>query len=73
LSNIQYDSIISIFIQVTYSSQSKGSSDQSRDHLIPLETWFIISHIERSNWDSTSKWKIDLEGDSIGGNLDKKS
>nr|YP_009130085.1 hypothetical chloroplast RF21 [Campynema lineare]YP_009130102.1 hypothetical chloroplast RF21 [Campynema lineare]AJV88554.1 hypothetical chloroplast RF21 [Campynema lineare]AJV88572.1 hypothetical chloroplast RF21 [Campynema lineare]QKE31341.1 Ycf2 [Campynema lineare]QKE31358.1 Ycf2 [Campynema lineare] len=32
LSNIQYDSIRSIFVQVTDSSQLKGSSDQSRDH-----------------------------------------
>nr|QGY74639.1 hypothetical protein RF2 [Allium pallasii] len=32
LSNIQYDSTRSIFVQVTDSSQSKGSSDQSRDH-----------------------------------------
>nr|YP_010940406.1 Ycf2 protein [Eremurus zoae]YP_010940423.1 Ycf2 protein [Eremurus zoae]WLR81350.1 Ycf2 protein [Eremurus zoae]WLR81367.1 Ycf2 protein [Eremurus zoae] len=32
LSNIQYDSTRSIFVQVTESSQSKGSSDQSRDH-----------------------------------------
>uniref|UniRef100_A0AAT9ZMI3 Protein Ycf2 n=1 Tax=Cheniella hechiensis TaxID=3078816 RepID=A0AAT9ZMI3_9FABA len=31
-SNIQYDSIRSSFIQVTGSSQLKGSSDQSRDH-----------------------------------------
>ncbi|MQM13291.1 hypothetical protein Taro_046216 [Colocasia esculenta] len=30
-SNIQYDSMGSIFVQVTYSSQLKGSSDQSRD------------------------------------------
>nr|YP_009572075.1 Ycf2 [Veratrum japonicum]YP_009572093.1 Ycf2 [Veratrum japonicum]YP_010309024.1 Ycf2 [Veratrum schindleri]YP_010309042.1 Ycf2 [Veratrum schindleri]QBI37666.1 Ycf2 [Veratrum japonicum]QBI37686.1 Ycf2 [Veratrum japonicum]QSV09097.1 Ycf2 [Veratrum schindleri]QSV09098.1 Ycf2 [Veratrum schindleri] len=32
LSNIQYDSTRSIFVQVTDSSQLKGSSDQSRDH-----------------------------------------
>nr|YP_009341917.1 hypothetical chloroplast RF2 [Aletris spicata]YP_009341934.1 hypothetical chloroplast RF2 [Aletris spicata]ALV25482.1 hypothetical chloroplast RF2 [Aletris spicata]ALV25483.1 hypothetical chloroplast RF2 [Aletris spicata] len=32
LSNIQYDSTRSIFVQVTDSSQWKGSSDQSRDH-----------------------------------------
>nr|YP_009092723.1 hypothetical protein ycf2 [Eustrephus latifolius]YP_009092743.1 hypothetical protein ycf2 [Eustrephus latifolius]AIR12577.1 hypothetical protein ycf2 [Eustrephus latifolius]AIR12580.1 hypothetical protein ycf2 [Eustrephus latifolius] len=32
LSNIQYDSTRSIFVQVTDSSQSNGSSDQSRDH-----------------------------------------
>nr|AVV66062.1 hypothetical chloroplast RF2 [Asarum sieboldii var. sieboldii] len=31
-SNIQYDSTRSIFVQVTDSSQLKGSSDQSRDH-----------------------------------------
>nr|DAD24170.1 TPA_asm: hypothetical protein HUJ06_025633 [Nelumbo nucifera] len=31
-SNIQYDSTRSIFVQVTNSSQLKGSSDQSRDH-----------------------------------------
>ncbi|KAJ7941791.1 Protein Ycf2 [Quillaja saponaria] len=31
-SNIQYDSTRSSFIQVTDSSQLKGSSDQSRDH-----------------------------------------
>nr|YP_009440717.1 hypothetical chloroplast RF21 [Aristolochia contorta]YP_009440734.1 hypothetical chloroplast RF21 [Aristolochia contorta]ATI10676.1 hypothetical chloroplast RF21 [Aristolochia contorta]ATI10693.1 hypothetical chloroplast RF21 [Aristolochia contorta]UAU41069.1 Ycf2 [Aristolochia contorta]UAU41086.1 Ycf2 [Aristolochia contorta] len=31
-SNIQYDSTRSIFVQVTDSSQWKGSSDQSRDH-----------------------------------------
>ena len=31
-SNIQYDSTRSSFVQVTDSSQSKGSSDQSRDH-----------------------------------------
>nr|YP_006665824.1 hypothetical chloroplast RF21 [Elodea canadensis]YP_006665841.1 hypothetical chloroplast RF21 [Elodea canadensis]AEY84697.1 hypothetical chloroplast RF21 [Elodea canadensis]AEY84714.1 hypothetical chloroplast RF21 [Elodea canadensis] len=31
-SNIQYDSTGSIFVQVTDSSQLKGSSDQSRDH-----------------------------------------
>nr|CAI53855.1 ycf2 [Acorus calamus] len=31
-SNIQYDSTRSIFVQVTDFSQSKGSSDQSRDH-----------------------------------------
>nr|YP_010614133.1 hypothetical protein RF2 [Hypoestes forskaolii]YP_010614153.1 hypothetical protein RF2 [Hypoestes forskaolii]WAS32067.1 hypothetical protein RF2 [Hypoestes forskaolii]WAS32087.1 hypothetical protein RF2 [Hypoestes forskaolii] len=32
-SNIQYDSTRSSFVQVTDSSQLKGSSDQSRDHL----------------------------------------
>nr|YP_010833912.1 hypothetical chloroplast RF2 [Dioscorea gracillima]YP_010833931.1 hypothetical chloroplast RF2 [Dioscorea gracillima]WFP43997.1 hypothetical chloroplast RF2 [Dioscorea gracillima]WFP44016.1 hypothetical chloroplast RF2 [Dioscorea gracillima] len=32
LSNIQYDSTRSIFVQVTDSSQWKGFSDQSRDH-----------------------------------------
>nr|YP_009532487.1 Ycf2 [Echinacanthus longipes]YP_009532505.1 Ycf2 [Echinacanthus longipes]AYA72880.1 Ycf2 [Echinacanthus longipes]AYA72881.1 Ycf2 [Echinacanthus longipes] len=32
-SNIQYDSTRSSFVQVTDSSQRKGSSDQSRDHL----------------------------------------
>nr|YP_009752201.1 Ycf2 protein [Linnaeosicyos amara]QIT05611.1 Ycf2 protein [Linnaeosicyos amara] len=32
LSNIQYDSTSSSFVQVTDSSQLKGSSDQSRDH-----------------------------------------
>ncbi|KAL8551031.1 hypothetical protein ACS0TY_000203 [Phlomoides rotata] len=32
-SNIQYDSTRSNFVQVTDSSQLKGSSDQSRDHL----------------------------------------
>ena len=32
LSNIQYDSTRSSFVQVTDSSQLKGSSDQSRDH-----------------------------------------
>nr|QCL17972.1 hypothetical chloroplast RF21 [Geosiris aphylla]QCL17980.1 hypothetical chloroplast RF21 [Geosiris aphylla] len=32
LSNIQYDFTRSIFVQVRDSSQSKGSSDQSRDH-----------------------------------------
>ena len=32
-SNMQYDSTRSIFVQVTDSSQLKGSSDQSRDHL----------------------------------------
>nr|YP_010724827.1 Ycf2 protein [Tritonia disticha]YP_010724845.1 Ycf2 protein [Tritonia disticha]WDW32040.1 Ycf2 protein [Tritonia disticha]WDW32058.1 Ycf2 protein [Tritonia disticha] len=32
LSNIQYDFTRSIFVQVTDSSQLKGSSDQSRDH-----------------------------------------
>uniref|UniRef100_A0A3Q7GTV9 Ycf2 N-terminal domain-containing protein n=1 Tax=Solanum lycopersicum TaxID=4081 RepID=A0A3Q7GTV9_SOLLC len=32
-SNIKYDSIRSSFVQVTDSSQLKGSSDQSRDHL----------------------------------------
>nr|YP_010210878.1 Ycf2 [Paraboea dictyoneura]YP_010210898.1 Ycf2 [Paraboea dictyoneura]UBD08762.1 Ycf2 [Paraboea dictyoneura]UBD08782.1 Ycf2 [Paraboea dictyoneura] len=32
-SNIQYDSTRSSFVQVTDSSQPKGSSDQSRDHL----------------------------------------
>nr|YP_009863963.1 Ycf2 [Corsia dispar]QKE31450.1 Ycf2 [Corsia dispar] len=32
LSNIQYDSIRSIFVQVTDSNQLEGSSDQSRDH-----------------------------------------
>nr|YP_009721449.1 Ycf2 protein [Ochagavia carnea]YP_009721466.1 Ycf2 protein [Ochagavia carnea]QGN04424.1 Ycf2 protein [Ochagavia carnea]QGN04443.1 Ycf2 protein [Ochagavia carnea] len=32
LSNIQYDSTRSIFVQVTDSSQLKGSSDQSIDH-----------------------------------------
>nr|YP_009752370.1 Ycf2 protein [Bryonia marmorata]YP_009752388.1 Ycf2 protein [Bryonia marmorata]QIT04344.1 Ycf2 protein [Bryonia marmorata]QIT04362.1 Ycf2 protein [Bryonia marmorata] len=32
LSNIQYDSTGSSFVQVTDSSQLKGSSDQSRDH-----------------------------------------
>nr|YP_009228808.1 hypothetical chloroplast RF2 [Metanarthecium luteoviride]YP_009228824.1 hypothetical chloroplast RF2 [Metanarthecium luteoviride]ALS19927.1 hypothetical chloroplast RF2 [Metanarthecium luteoviride]ALS19928.1 hypothetical chloroplast RF2 [Metanarthecium luteoviride] len=32
LSNIQYDSTRSIYVQVTDSSQWKGSSDQSRDH-----------------------------------------
>nr|ANO45209.1 hypothetical chloroplast protein RF21 [Drymophila moorei] len=32
LSNIQYDSTRPIFVQVTDSSQLKGSSDQSRDH-----------------------------------------
>nr|YP_009864791.1 Ycf2 [Uvularia grandiflora]YP_009864808.1 Ycf2 [Uvularia grandiflora]QKE32786.1 Ycf2 [Uvularia grandiflora]QKE32803.1 Ycf2 [Uvularia grandiflora] len=32
LSNIQYDSTRSIFVQVTDSSQLKRSSDQSRDH-----------------------------------------
>nr|YP_008999896.1 hypothetical chloroplast RF21 [Petrosavia stellaris]AGY95348.1 hypothetical chloroplast RF21 [Petrosavia stellaris] len=32
LSNIQYDSTRSTFVQVTDSSQWKGSSDQSRDH-----------------------------------------
>ncbi|KAL3618448.1 Protein Ycf2 [Castilleja foliolosa] len=32
-SNIQYDSARSSFVQVTDSSQLKGSSDQSRDHL----------------------------------------
>nr|YP_010175997.1 Ycf2 [Oldenlandia diffusa]YP_010176015.1 Ycf2 [Oldenlandia diffusa]QSM35091.1 Ycf2 [Oldenlandia diffusa]QSM35109.1 Ycf2 [Oldenlandia diffusa] len=32
-SNIQYDSTKSSFVQVTDSSQLKGSSDQSRDHL----------------------------------------
>nr|YP_010195256.1 hypothetical chloroplast RF2 [Flagellaria indica]YP_010195273.1 hypothetical chloroplast RF2 [Flagellaria indica]UAA82238.1 hypothetical chloroplast RF2 [Flagellaria indica]UAA82255.1 hypothetical chloroplast RF2 [Flagellaria indica]ULQ65890.1 hypothetical protein RF2 [Flagellaria indica]ULQ65907.1 hypothetical protein RF2 [Flagellaria indica]ULQ65976.1 hypothetical protein RF2 [Flagellaria indica] len=32
LSNIQYDSTRSIFVQVRDSSQLKGSSDQSRDH-----------------------------------------
>nr|YP_009584339.1 hypothetical chloroplast RF2 [Aconitum brachypodum]YP_009584357.1 hypothetical chloroplast RF2 [Aconitum brachypodum]YP_010031186.1 hypothetical chloroplast RF2 [Aconitum pendulum]YP_010031204.1 hypothetical chloroplast RF2 [Aconitum pendulum]YP_010127538.1 hypothetical chloroplast RF2 [Aconitum flavum]YP_010127555.1 hypothetical chloroplast RF2 [Aconitum flavum]YP_010313351.1 hypothetical chloroplast RF2 [Aconitum stylosum]YP_010313367.1 hypothetical chloroplast RF2 [Aconitum stylosum]W len=31
-SNMQYDSTRSIFVQVTDSSQLKGSSDQSRDH-----------------------------------------
>nr|UZP47114.1 hypothetical chloroplast RF21 [Allium triquetrum]UZP47115.1 hypothetical chloroplast RF21 [Allium triquetrum] len=36
LSNIQYDSTRSIFVQVTDSSQSKGSSDQSRDHFDSL-------------------------------------
>nr|YP_009689001.1 Ycf2 [Paris japonica]YP_009689018.1 Ycf2 [Paris japonica]QEL51632.1 Ycf2 [Paris japonica]QEL51649.1 Ycf2 [Paris japonica] len=32
LSNIQYDSTRSIFVQVTGSGQLKGSSDQSKDH-----------------------------------------
>nr|YP_010828164.1 putative chloroplast RF21 [Santalum spicatum]YP_010828172.1 putative chloroplast RF21 [Santalum spicatum]WFF45182.1 putative chloroplast RF21 [Santalum spicatum]WFF45190.1 putative chloroplast RF21 [Santalum spicatum] len=36
LSNIQYDSTRSNFVQVTDSSQLKGSSDQSRDHLDSL-------------------------------------
>ncbi|YP_008592532.1 Ycf2 (chloroplast) [Andrographis paniculata] len=43
-SNIQYDSTRSSFVQVTDSSQLKGSSDQSRDHLDSISNEDSESH-----------------------------
>nr|UDZ61533.1 hypothetical protein RF2 [Ranalisma rostratum]UDZ61534.1 hypothetical protein RF2 [Ranalisma rostratum] len=43
-SNIQYDSTRSIFVQVTDSSQLKGSSDQSRDHFDSIRNEDSESH-----------------------------
>ncbi|KAL0009485.1 hypothetical protein SO802_010987 [Lithocarpus litseifolius] len=44
LSNIQYDSTRSSFVQVTDSSQLKGSSNQSRDHFDPISNEDLEYH-----------------------------
>nr|QXI89105.1 hypothetical protein RF2 [Sinogentiana souliei]QXI89119.1 hypothetical protein RF2 [Sinogentiana souliei] len=47
-SNIQYDSTRSSFVQVTDSSQLKGSSDQSRDHLDSISNEDSEYHTQRA-------------------------
>nr|WOC90959.1 hypothetical chloroplast RF21 [Utricularia arenaria]WOC90978.1 hypothetical chloroplast RF21 [Utricularia arenaria] len=46
-SNIQYDSTRSSFVQVTDSSQRKGSSDQSRDHSYSISNEDSEYHINQ--------------------------
>ena len=59
-SNIHYNSTGSNFIQVTGSSQLKGSSNQSMDYFQFHYEWGLeISHIDQSKRDSTTKRKID--------------
>ncbi|KAG5626517.1 hypothetical protein H5410_011735 [Solanum commersonii] len=56
-SNIQYDSTRSSFVQVRSSSQLKGSSDQSRDHLDSISNEDSEYHTLINQRDSTTKRK----------------
>ncbi|KAG5606024.1 hypothetical protein H5410_027516 [Solanum commersonii] len=71
-SNIQYDSTRSSFVQVTDSSQLKGSSDQSRDHLDSISNEDSEYHTLINQRDSTTKRKIDSLGSFLSSNGTKR-
>ncbi|KAI3832215.1 hypothetical protein MKW92_006399 [Papaver armeniacum] len=67
-SYIQYDSTRSIFVQVTNSSQLKGSSDQSRDPFYSISNEDLEYHTLINQRDSTTKRKIDSLGSFLSSN-----
>ena len=58
MSNIQYDSTRSSFVQVTDSSQLKGSSDQSRDHFDSISNEDLEYHTLINQREIQQLWTV---------------